>query len=176
MKKNYSTISKITLLFILIAVFNFNRSYSQEKTENSSIIYNYLDFKKKEGAIPFYVDKWRKAIAVNAGRFKNKYSSALVTFDGKSGEYDLKLTTFREEDGESTYKILVDNELKMSFQNPETDKNFEEHTFPSKKIYLKKGSVIEVQFNSHSNGKIPENGGFAFSRGRLKSLELIHIK
>lgn len=166
-------------LFFCVGIFGITTKeiHAQQKTDSTEIItYNFLDFKVKKGAIPFYLDKKRKSIAINAAKYGGQFSSALLNFTGDSGKYYLQLTTFREEDGESTYKIYVDGKLKKSFQNPPTEKPFEKHVFPLKKIRLKKGSIIEIKFNAHSNGKIPEKDGFAFARGRLQSIAFVPKK
>lgn len=169
--KTYSLF--LSVIFIMLI---HCKSISQNIEYVQSIVLDSYSFTQKPDATPFYKDKWRKVLAINAGKFKNKFASAITTFQGKKGKYQMKLTTLTETDGESTYKILINNKLIAEFQNPESEKDFQEHIFDFKKVKLKKGAVIEVQFNSHSNGKIPEGNAFAFSRGRWKQIEFIPIK
>jgi len=166
------------LILISLAVFISCKSAQEISGEklHKKIVLVSTDFQQKENAIPFYIDKWRKVVAINAGKHKNKFSSAEHIFNGKKGRYNIILTTLKETDGESTYRIFIDDKLIKEVQNPETEKDFEAHIFTLEKIKIKKGATLEIQFNSHSNGKIPENDGFAFSRGRWKQIEFIPVK
>ncbi len=78
-----------------------------------------------------------------------------------------------EIDGESTYRVLLDNNLIGEVQNPETDTDFELIPHLFEKIQIKNGQTIQIEFNSHTNGKIPEDGAFAYARGRWKGIELV---
>lgn len=163
----------LTVLLVLVIGC---KSTFQTATNSKPIVLNAFSFEQKPGAIPFYKDKSRKALAINAVKHKAKYASAITTFQGEKGKYGIQLTTLTEIDGESTYKIFINNKLIAEFQNPETSQDFQEQTFEKNKVKLNKGDVIEIQFSSHSNGKIPEGDTFAFSRGRWKQIELIPIK
>lgn len=94
----------------------------------------------------------------------------MVTFTGENGIYDIKFTSIKETDGESTYRILVNDEEIGTFQNPETEVDYELSTYTLESIGLEKGEQIGIEFNSHSNGKIPEGEGYAYSRGRWKEI------
>lgn len=126
------------------------------------------------GTVPYYKDDARKALAINAAKTedRNKFAQATTTFSGNSGIYDVKLITLAETDGECTYKVLVNKKVIGTFQNPrvekENDYQLQYTTFS--KIALHKGDTICVESNTHSNGLIPEKGGFAWARGRWKSL------
>jgi hypothetical protein len=122
-----------------------------------------------KGFVPYYKDKER--LAINAVLYKNEYAAAQSVFKGKSGRYDLSLQTLTETDGESTYKVRVNNKLIGEYQNPEG----EDYALAGKtwkNVPLKQGDVIQVESVAHSNGKIPEGDGFAYSRGRWTKLIL----
>ena len=149
-----------------------------KEIKNTKIVLNALtDFQLKQtiNTVPFYKDKRRNALAINAVKFKNKFALAYSTFMGNDGVYQINLTTLKETDGESTYSILLNHKVLKEFKNDETTNDFEPQVFNIKNIPLKKNDIIEVKFNTHSNGKIPENGDFAFSRGRWRSIEFILV-
>ncbi len=126
-----------------------------------------------DGFVPAYKDKGRRALAVNAGMYKEKFAAATAIFDGNSGLYNVTITTVKETDGESTYRLRVSGELVGKFQNPETTQDMSTHTYTFQNIALNKDDVIQVEFNSTSNGKIPEGNAFAFARGRWRQLEIV---
>jgi hypothetical protein len=122
-----------------------------------------------KGYVPYYVDKER--LAINAVQYKNEYAAAQTVFKGKSGKYDLALQTLTETDGESTYRVKVNNKLIGEYKNP----GGEDYVVAGKTwkgVPLKQGDVIQVESVAHSNGKIPEGDGFAYSRGRWTKLTL----
>ena len=120
-----------------------------------------------------YKDKGRKALAINAAQHKDKFAAAEGTFNGKSGTYDLVLNALTETDGESSYRILVAGKLVGLAQNPETEKDYKVAPHRFNGVELKNGDVVRIEFNSHSNEKIPEGDAFAFSRGRWRSLKFL---
>ena len=125
------------------------------------------------GFSPAYIDDVRVALGINAGQHKDKFAAAETSFTGETGTYNIKLNTLAELDGESTYRLRVDGKLIGTYQNPETTTDYSPAGKTFSNVTIKKGDVIRVEFNSHTNGKVPENGGTAFSRGRWTSLEFI---
>ena len=94
----------------------------------------------------------------------------LQLFQAVTGKYNITLNTLSELDGESSYRVKVNGVLAGTFQNPTTTVDYAPASKTFNNIDVKNGDVIQVEFNSHTNGKIPENGGTAFSRGRWTSL------
>ncbi|WP_162555728.1 T9SS type A sorting domain-containing protein [Reichenbachiella versicolor] len=125
-----------------------------------------------DGFVPAYKDEGRKALAVNAGTYKEMFAAATTIFSGNKGIYDITITTVKEEDGESTYRLRISGQLIGEFQNPETEIDMEATTHTFDNVVLKEGDVIQVEFNSTSNGKIPEGDAFAFARGRWRQLHI----
>lgn len=125
-----------------------------------------------DGFVPSSKNLKRKVLSVNAGKYKDVYAAARGKFSGPSGIYSITLNTLKEFDGESTYRILINGKQVGEYQNPRTDKtgDFKPAGTTFKKIYVKEGASIQVEFNSHTNGLIPENGGTAYARGRWSSL------
>ena len=126
-----------------------------------------------EGFVPAYRDKRRRALAVNARKYKNKYAAANGVFNGPTDVYNIILTTLTETDGESTYKILIDGKKIGEFTNPEMMSDFQQVHYTVANISVKKGTTIQVQFNSTSNKKVSEEDGFSFSRGRWRKLTFV---
>lgn len=169
----------IALLSFICFGFAFQACNVQEteSKEPIKIVYEAInDFDLKENAVPFYRDSSRMALAINAVKYRDVFSSAVVNFTGESGTYNLKLTSMTETDGESTYKILVNEREVGMFQNPESQVDYDLNVNTIENVEIEKGQEIEVQFNSHSNGKIPEDDGHAFSRGRWTELELTLVR
>ena len=120
-----------------------------------------------------YKDNARKAMAINAAEHKDKFAAAESTFGGKTGTYDLVLNALTETDGESSYRLFVAGQKVGEATNPETEKDYQVAPHRFNGVALTKGDSIRVEFNSASNGKIPEGNAFAFSRGRWKSIRIL---
>ena len=90
----------------------------------------------------------------------------------EAGTYTLRLVTLAEIDGESTYIVSINNKEIGRFTNPETTTDYQEIYFNMQDVELTKGDIIRVSSKAVTNGKIPENGGTAFARGRWRALVL----
>ena len=88
------------------------------------------------------------------------------------GNFPVALTTLTETDGKSTYKLFVNGNEIGSAQNPASESDYQPVNHSFNNVALKKGDAIQVQFNSASNGKMPEGSGFAYSRGRWTALTI----
>lgn len=120
----------------------------------------------------WYVDTQRASLAVDAGIYKDEFAKVQTTFTGAAGEYRIRLTSLVEIDGESEYRVSVNGKRVASVINPAADIDFvavESNIVTTK---LTSGDVIEVEFNSSTNGKIPEGDTTAYSRGRWTNLIL----
>lgn len=136
--------------------------------------------KLTEGPADFYVDAKNKALAIDASNeaFRNKWAIAEMAFPGQSGTYDIAFFSMFESDGESRYALRIGNDSVGGFQNPSAytgtrlttpDYTLHRHTFRG--VAVAKGAAVKVYGMTHSNGKVPEKGGFAWSRGRWGRLE-----
>lgn len=117
-----------------------------------------------------YKDNGRNAVAINAGLYKNKFAATKKVFNGVSHYYNITFTSLTEEDGESTYRLKINNKLIGKFQNPVTTADMVPYTQTFENILIQNGDVIQIESKTHSNGKIPEGDGFAFARGRWRSI------
>lgn len=125
--------------------------------------------------IPYYKHRKKNALAINAVKteYRNKFAYADFTVDKRdAGNSKITLVTLAEIDGESNYQVLLNGKLLASFTNPETEIDYQETYFEIPHVSLKKGDVITVGSEAVTNGKIPENGGTAFARGRWRALVL----
>ncbi len=127
------------------------------------------------GFVTAYKDNNRKALAVNAKFHKDKYGAANTTFDGASGTYDITIVTLTETDGESTYRLVIGGTQIGSFQNPSSNQDYKEIEHTWEAVTVNSGDEIQVEFNTHTNGKIPEGSGTAYSRGRWRRLVLTPV-
>ncbi|TWU42117.1 DUF5060 domain-containing protein [Novipirellula artificiosorum] len=125
-----------------------------------------------DGFVPNYVDKARKAIAINAAQFPGKKSAAEMQYEGNPGEFDIALMTMTETDGESTYELYVNDKKVGQIQNPVAREDYEKvvKVFPN--VTLQAGNKIRIVFDAASNKKIAEDDGFAFSRGRWTGIAI----
>ncbi len=128
------------------------------------------------GDVPYYIDNARKALAIDASKTENRgvFARAITTFYGTAGSYDLSLTTMAEFDGESTYKVWVNDKEIGTYQNERVTKEEDykrlQAIFTS--VKLAANDKIIVESNAHTNGLIPENDETAWARGRWASLEI----
>lgn len=129
-----------------------------------------------DGYIPYYVDKARDALAINAGNesFRNRPAAARHRFTGEAGSYALTLYTMKETDGESEYTVSINGVEVLRTTNAPTSIDYSLHESHAKEnVQLKQGDAIQVTSNAVTNGLIPEGDITAFSRGRWTELMLI---
>ncbi|MEM9259058.1 MAG: hypothetical protein AAGA62_05390 [Bacteroidota bacterium] len=127
---------------------------------------------EKPDYVPAYQHEAKQALAVNAGKYKDKYAIAETVFAGPAGTYTLELTSLQETDGESTYVFYRDDKRIAAATNDPTTVDYQPQIHKLGKVKLKPGQRLAIAFNSHSNGKIPEGDAFAFSRGRWTGIKL----
>lgn len=66
-----------------------------------------------------YYDQSNKAFAINTTQLPvDKWASAQQVFDGKKGIYSVNFKSLLENDGECSYKVLVNGQEIISFKNP----------------------------------------------------------
>ncbi|RDV25435.1 hypothetical protein DXV75_09015 [Alteromonas aestuariivivens] len=134
-------------------------------------------------AFALYHDKNRDVMAVNAVKpdARDKFFRWNFTVPTpekgnnrkRSVTYaNAQLVTLAEIDGESKYRVWLNNQLLAEVQNPETNTDYQEIYFPLGELTLAPGDVLSVESMAVTNGKIPENGGTAFARGRWRGLVL----
>ncbi len=134
---------------------------------NAMECFNDIDI---EGFVPAYKDTPRNAMAVDAVKYKDMFAASTMVYEGEEGLYDLTLMTLKELDGESSYRISINEQIVGQFKNKTTEKDYEPDFFTARKVTLQKGDVIRIESNTHSNFKVPEGEIFAFSRGRWRQL------
>ncbi|MBK1875926.1 hypothetical protein [Pelagicoccus mobilis] len=122
-----------------------------------------------------YVDKWRNVLAVDATKLELRkiFSGAALTFEGKSGVYDVQIKTMTEIDGESVYRFYLNGErVGHNYKNPASDIDYSPSYFTWEGVSIKKGDTIRIDSKPDTNGKIPEGDETAWARGRWVSLTL----
>jgi len=135
------------------------------------------DFKNLDsGAVPYYQDTAgaRNALAINAAieSYRHVFARAEYEFNGEDGLYDITINALGEIDGDGTYRLLVDGVLQGSSVNHPVSEDYTviPHEFES--VALSSGTVIGIESNAVSNNTIPEGDGYAFARGRWRSLTI----
>jgi hypothetical protein len=125
------------------------------------------------GFVPAYKDGGYDALAINPDNYKDKFAAAETTFTGKSGTYNITLTTLTETDGESTYKLLISDRLIGEFTNLKTSQDYKPTRKTWKNISVEKGTKIRIEFNSATNSQARQGSRKAYSRGRWTTLTFI---
>ncbi len=145
---------------------------------NPTYLKAFSDFETIEvdGFVPYYKDKARQALAINAAKPENrgKVAAAQHTFSGTKGVYAMTLYTMKETDGESQYTVSVNGEEVLKTQNTATDIDYSIHEkHAPKDVALAPGDIIQVTSDAPTNGRIPEGDITAYARGRWTELLLI---
>ena len=133
------------------------------------------------GDVPFYHDRRNSALGIDAReiQYRNVWATSELKVPEKvwgkkaSPQKTFKnviLVTLGEIDGESPYKVLLNNKEIGSYTNSETETDYQENYFDLGSLTLKPGDIITVKSKAVTNGKIPENGGTAYARGRWRGL------
>ncbi len=122
------------------------------------------------GFVPAYKDNARDALAVDASQYKDQYAAAEAAFQGPAGKYDIRINTLMESDGESTYKVYIGKTLIGTYTNPASNSDYGIAGTSWNDISVQTGDIIRVEFNTATNQKIAEGSGYAYSRGRWRSL------
>jgi hypothetical protein len=124
------------------------------------------------GFVSAYKDDGHDALAIDPGKYKDKFAAAETKFTGKSGAYDVTLTTMTETDGESTYKVLIGSKLVGQFTNPKTFVDYKPTSKTWKNIKVAKGGTIRVEFNTATNSN-KTSGRIPYARGRWIALTFV---
>lgn len=107
---------------------------------------------------------------------KDKWAAARATFQGDSGKYDIILTSLLETDGESSYKVLINGNEVLQFKNKRilgtAIGDYTPYTVGIKNIVVPDDADVQVDFISNSNELVAEGSGFAYARGRWRSLNI----
>ncbi len=141
--------------------------------EGAIVLKAIRDFKivSGDGFVPAYKDDGHDALAINPGEYKDKFAAAKTKLSGKTGAYDITLTTMVETDGESTYKLLIDGKLVGQFTNPKTSVDYKPTQKRWKNVSVSKGAKIRVEFNTATNSN-QQSGRIPYARGRWIALTL----
>ncbi|WP_075342028.1 T9SS type A sorting domain-containing protein [Tenacibaculum agarivorans] len=115
-----------------------------------------------------YRDFARNAVATKE---KGGTAAAITTFTGETGAYNITLNTLTELDGESVYKIFINDNLVGEFTNPTTTVDFAPASHVFSEVEVTVNSTIRVEYTSLTNEQVVEKNGFSFARARWTSLD-----
>ena len=128
----------------------------------------------------FYNDPKTDSLGIDAAilGFRSKYAKASYTItEAEEGAFGLGFVSLSEFDGESHYKVFVNGKLVGDFTNPRTELDFHEVYFRTgQTLTLTAGDNLTVEAIAASNGLIPEDGGFAWARGRWRAVTLLSVR
>jgi hypothetical protein len=151
--------------------------------EEYSLILNAQDTFESTGKIPFYYDGKNDALGIDARKkpYRDVWvTSKLVVPESLWGKKAIESRTFKnailvtlgEIDGESSYRVMLNDTLVAEVINQETSTDYQENYFHLGSLTLKPKDVITVQSKAVTNGKISEKGGTAYARGRWRGIVL----
>lgn len=128
------------------------------------------------GFAPYYLDKSRQALAINAAeeKYRGKFAAAQHQFNGEEGDYSITIYTMQETDGECDYTVSVNGKEVLATKNMATQIDYSSHeAHAAMDVSLKPGDIIQVTSNAVTNGLIPEGNTTAFARGRWTEIMLV---
>ena len=134
-----------------------------------------IDFTDIEaGEVPYIPHTQVNALQINAAKeeYREKFARATLEFTEQAGLYDVTITTLGETDGEGEYRLLINGLMVGSVINEPTTVDFSPQLHTFNDIQIPANAVIGVESIAVSNGLIPENGAYAFARGRWTTLAL----
>lgn len=174
------SIDRLTLFKSDVA-FNANAPESQREVVAVSYTYKAInDFTKSpavDGRTSYYDHGVEDCVAIDAANSANrtKWARAELTFPEAAGTYDISIKALQENDGECTYRLLVNGTVVGTAQNsrinPPDDYIPQDHVFPS--VAIPAGATLAVESMPHSNGLVLEGGvgpEHAWARGRWRSV------
>lgn len=176
---------KTTIFTVAALILTSATVLAQAATDGSeSQVFKAIsDFPQFEsGDVPYYKDKKNSALAIraNIAEYRKRFAKATRTFNGTSGTYDVKITTLTEEDGESTYRLLINETIVGVFKNDHIGTgsalDMQPTTYVWRSLRINNGDTISIESNAATNGEIPEGDGTAWARGRWRSIELTEAK
>lgn len=129
----------------------------------------------KAGQAVYYRDESNGVLAIDAADTgqRDLFAVASTVFKGETGLYKASFVSMAENDGESPYEIRINGTVKATVVNPEVTQTFNTIKHELENLYLYKNDIIQIVSKAVTNGKIPENGETAWSRGRWSTLILI---
>lgn len=167
----------------LVATFTTSESYAalNERSKNTFhplFLKATSDFNEISvpGFVPYYIDKARGALAINAAEesYRGKIAAARHQFKGEKGTYALSLYSMQETDGESEYSVSINGKEVLKTKNAPTQIDYSIHEgHAPMDVALQPGDLIQVTSNAPTNGLIPEGDTTAYARGRWTELMLI---
>jgi len=183
-KLKYIYLGKAADFHSMVGPYFCNLKVYEECSQTNIVLKATHDFSlQTDDFAPFYRDRGVREnyVAINPMKYEDKWACAKTVFQGEDNLYDITIITFKEFDGESAYRIKINEQEIADFQNPRIrDINSEaDYDLTIGQIKLSKGDTITVESKSHSNKVLPEvgaPGGYAWSRGRWKHLVIANTE
>lgn len=139
--------------------------------------YKAIEFEKFTGMggdfVDAKIDAAKQALQIDVPL---AWAAAETTYNGQDANVFISLETLLEIDGESTFKVFVNDDLIQEVTNTRiygtsaSDYTPFTHILGTSKHAMKNGDKIRVEFCSATNGLVPEGNSTATSRGRWRNL------
>lgn len=128
-----------------------------------------------DGFIPGYIDNSNNCVAINTVQQPtDQWAAAEGKFKGNTGTYNIVFTSLLETDGECSYRVIVEGDTVLVFQNPRIHgsgtPDYTPYRIVAKDVSLTTGANIRVEYLSHSNELVKEGEAFAYARGRWRKI------
>lgn len=164
----------VVVTLLLLATAN---SHAGNEPLTFSAVDDFTAPKDTERYVPFYRETRNRppeeqGLAINTVHHAGAWSAAEVVFRGPTGRYRVELEAVAEEDGQSTYLLYVNDRHFGSRHNPLVPVKRLPFIHAWEAVPLQAGDRIRIVFRGASAGNIPEDDGFAWARGRWRSLTL----
>lgn len=159
-------------LLILVVSCYLQTVHADTRTYSATTDFPVID----AGRVPYYSEApTRASLAINPANEsqRNAYARAEVVYDGNAGIHDITIVALAETSGEATYRLKVNGNIVGTATNPEVTVDYTviRHTFES--INIPAGAVLGVESLANTNGRLSEQDGSVFARGRWSALELL---
>lgn len=109
---------------------------------------------------------------------RDAIAAAQYTYSGSDANVFFKINAMQEIDGEPTYILKINNVEVGRGTNDRIhgtaieDYTIQTHNINATAFALKNGDLIQIEFNNHTNGLVPEGNLTATARGRWYSMEI----
>jgi hypothetical protein len=152
------------------------KQYLLDITEYNRIIYASDEFDiENTGGMPYYSDEKNQSIAIDSATHLDEHEFAYAKYTVKpkeKGTYTLSLVTLSELEGESLYRVLLNDTLLAEFKNPVGSIKNKEIVFNVDAVSLLPDDVITIASKATSNGTLYKNNHAVYSKGRWRALVL----
>ncbi len=164
-------------LFIAFLLLSHSINYGEVQEIVLSAITDFEIVNEASLFAPHYVEDqsayaYTHGLAVDTSKHFGSPAAVTAIFKGAPHDYHVRLFAVSEEDGQSLYQVFHNGELIATRRSPPSSEKREPDWLSFGERFLETGDRLTILFRGHSNMKAPEGAGYAWSRGRWRSLSL----